>query len=303
MDSRANTDPLVSIVIPFFHTYTQYLSECLDSVRHQTYDRWQAILVDDASPGNPVAAIIARYQDARFTLLRHETNRGQAAARNTGMHAASGELLMALDCDDVLAPRHLERLVGALSLAPECGVAYSDLQLFSGASAVVSYPVQDTQALLREQWIPHPGTVVRRHLWEEAHGYCEDPVFRAGNEDWDYWLSVAEVGLRAVRVPEPLYWYRQHDGSITNLQFACADYRMREAMYARHRALFDRYRMRRPFLAKGYRTSGAAFLSHGAPGRALLLLGRAAWLSPADFVRGALRRLERRAGGATAPPR
>jgi glycosyltransferase involved in cell wall biosynthesis len=286
-------DPQVSIVIPFFHTYATYLPACLDSVRQQTYTNWEIIIVDDASPSEEGRVIVEGIGDPRIRIVRHEQNRGQAAGRNTGMRLAQGELLMPLDCDDVLAPTHLEKLVGALQANPECGAAYSDYSLFDAVSRDMEFPVRDTRALLKEQWIPHPGTIVRRSLWEQTRGYCEDELFRAGNEDWDYFLSVAEVGLKAVRIPEPLYFYRQHTTSITSTKFALADYVMRESMYVRHRHLFDRYKMRRPFLSGGYRCSAKAFWQKGDRLQALKLLVRAIWLDPMDVGHATGRTLRR----------
>ncbi|GGC45627.1 glycosyl transferase [Siccirubricoccus deserti] len=286
-------DPLVSIVIPFHSTYAEYLPDCLGSVLRQSYRNWEIIIVDDASPTEAGAAIADALGDPRIRVVRHAENRGQAAGRNTGMRLAAGELLMALDCDDLLAPIYLEKLVGALRAHPDHGAAYSDYRLFGATDSDLRFPLRDTRALLREQWIPHPGTLVRRSLFEASGGYCEESLFRAGNEDWDYFLSLAELGLRAVRVAEPLYCYRQHAGSITTTRFARADYAMRERMVDRHRALFDRFGMRRPFLAGGYRGSGKAFWTQGERRRAVRLLVRAAWLDPRGFAQGLTRILQR----------
>ncbi|MFC7540050.1 glycosyltransferase family 2 protein [Siccirubricoccus deserti] len=168
-------DPLVSIVIPFHSTYAEYLPDCLGSVLRQSY-RWEIIIVDDASPTEAGAAIADALGDPRIRVVRHAENRGQAAGRNTGMRLAAGELLMALDCDDLLAPIYLEKLVGALRAHPDHGAAYSDYRLFGATDSDLRFPLRDTRALLREQWIPHPGTLVRRSLFEASGGYCEDPV-------------------------------------------------------------------------------------------------------------------------------
>jgi glycosyltransferase involved in cell wall biosynthesis len=240
--------------------------------------------VDDASPSDDAERIVTEIGDPRVRVIRHSRNRGQAAGRNTGIVHTTGPLIMAVDCDDALAPAHVEKLVAALQESPDCVAAYADYQLFDARSEVLRFPVRDTRWLLREQWIPHPGTIVRRSMWIAASGYCEDEAFRAGNEDWEYFLRLAEVGLKAVRVPEPLYRYRQHGGSITSTQFACADHAMRELMYARHRALFDRHHMRRTFLAGGYRVSGKAFWQRRQHMRAFALLARSLWLSPSDFM-------------------
>jgi glycosyltransferase involved in cell wall biosynthesis len=290
VDHRA---PLVSIVVPFYSTYARYLPACLASVQRQTYPHWEVVVVDDASPTDDAERIVDALGDTRIRVLRHATNRGQAAGRNTGIRATSGPLVMPMDCDDELAPTHLEKLVAALAERPACGAAYADYELFDAIAGVLRFPARDTRWLLKEQWIPHPGTIVRRDLWAAAHGYSEDEAFRAGNEDWDYFLRLAEVGLEVVHVGEPLYRYRQHGGSITSSQFACADYRMRELMYVRHRPLFDRYGMRCAFLAGGYRVSGKAFWVRGQRLRGLLLLLKSAWLDPSDFAAAVRRSLRR----------
>jgi len=165
------SDPLVSIVIPFYHTYAQHLDACLDSVLQQTYTNWEAIVVDDASRTDEGRVIVERIGNPKIRIMRHEQNRGQAAGRNTGIRASSGEFIMALDCDDLLATTHLQKLIQALEAHPDCGAAYSDYRLFSAVSGDLHWPVRDTRALLKEQWIPHPGTVVRRSLWDQTSGY------------------------------------------------------------------------------------------------------------------------------------
>jgi glycosyltransferase involved in cell wall biosynthesis len=297
--SDGPSDRLVTIVIPYHHNYAQYLEACLESIRQQTYTSWELILVDDASEGETAEAVVEKLGDTRIRIIRHERNRGQAAARNTGIRSGSGEFVMPVDCDDLLDPTHLEKLMRALDAHPDCGAAYADFRLFFAVSGVLEFPVRDTRALLRDQWIPHPGTVVRRVLWEGANGYCEDEIFRAGNEDWEYFLRIAEVGLRAVRVPEPLYQYRQHASSITTRRFAYSDYLMREVMYVRHQQLFDSYGMRRAFLAGGYRVSGVAFWRKGEHIRGLRLLARAVWLAPLDFVAAVMKKLRSIAHGPT----
>lgn len=276
--------PVISVVIPFFHTYARYLSECLESIRTQTFTEWEAIVVDDASGTDDARAIVRRQGDSRITVADHAENRGQAAGRNTGIRRSQGPLIVPVDCDDRLAPTHFAKLCQALEDHPDCTAAYSDYRLFGAINSDVSFPVRDLPALLHAQWIPHPGTMVRRSLFDLTDGYCEDDVFRAGNEDWEYFLSLAENGLRPVRVPEPLYFYRQHEHSISNSRFALADCVMREAMYQRHRALFDSFGMRDVFLAGGYRTSGRARWVNGERAVGLQLLARAAWLSPSAFL-------------------
>jgi glycosyltransferase involved in cell wall biosynthesis len=294
MDQQFTSSPLVSIIIPFYGTYIQYFEECLQSVINQTYTNWEAIVVDDASTHDEARKTVERFADSRLTITRHDQNRGQAAARNTGLRISAGEFFMPVDCDDILAPAHLQNLVQALSDHPGSNIAYADYRLFSAITGELRFPVRDALAMLREQWIPHPGTVFKRDLWERAGGYCEEEMFRAGNEDWDFFLSITEIGLHPLHVPEPSYYYRQHEKSISSSRSLYSDYLTRELMYVRHRQLFDQFRMKRTFLAGGYRVSAKAFWLTGDRIQALRLLSRAVWLAPVDFAEVVIRRVRPR---------
>jgi glycosyltransferase involved in cell wall biosynthesis len=235
--------------VPIYN-HSQYLAECLESLTAQTAGDWEAVVVDDCSTTGDVSAIVETLGDRRVRLIRHEHNRGLAASRNTGMRAGGTEFVLPLDADDKLAPRFLEEAFAAVQTPGSCDAVFTDFMAFGVRGGRIRFQVRDVKALLTGQWIPGPGTLFRRTLWERAGGYCEADELRAGNEDWDFWLSVAEHGLRAVHVPEPLYLYRQHaESMVTRLQYY--DHLTRLFIYDRHRALFDQYGMKNAFLSGG----------------------------------------------------
>jgi hypothetical protein len=105
-------DALVTVIVPGRDVAG---SRPKRSRRAQTFAAWRAILVDDGS----IDATSAQFADAaasdpRFTVVRHETPRGLGAARNAGLDLVTTPLVGFLDADDVMTPRALERLVGAL---------------------------------------------------------------------------------------------------------------------------------------------------------------------------------------------
>ncbi len=103
---------LVSVIIPIYNV-EQYLTRALDSLLSQTYDDWEAILVDDGSTDNSASiALDFAEKDRRFRLIR-QANGGLSYARNSGMVVAKGEHLMFLDSDDFLHPQALELCVNA----------------------------------------------------------------------------------------------------------------------------------------------------------------------------------------------
>ena len=80
--------PLVSVIVPTFNR-SRYLPAALDSVFAQTFTDFELIVVDDGST-DETAAMLGGISDRRLRVVRHDTNRGIAAARNSGLSAASG---------------------------------------------------------------------------------------------------------------------------------------------------------------------------------------------------------------------
>ncbi|MFN4171229.1 MAG: glycosyltransferase family 2 protein, partial [Pseudorhodobacter sp.] len=104
------TGPLISVVVPLYKA-EDYIEKCLRSIMAQTLRRIEILCVDDCSPDGSAGVVerLAR-QDDRITLIRHETNRGPGAARNTAIRAARAEFLASVDSDDHVDPDFLERL-------------------------------------------------------------------------------------------------------------------------------------------------------------------------------------------------
>jgi len=94
--------PLVSVVIPTCNR-SALLTGAIQSVRLQTYRNLEIIVIDDASTDD-TQEIVEGFADPRIRYLRHDINRGGAAARNTGIRAAAGEYIAFLDDDDEWAP-------------------------------------------------------------------------------------------------------------------------------------------------------------------------------------------------------
>jgi glycosyltransferase involved in cell wall biosynthesis len=272
----------VTVVVPVYN-HSEYLAECLASVVGQSMENWEAVVVDDGSTTGDIPAIVRAIGDERIRTVRHEQNQGLAAARNTGIREGRGEYVLPLDADDKLAPEFLAEALAALNAA-HCDAVFTDFMAFGVRSGRLPYQVDDVKALLKDQWIPGPGTLCKRTLWEKAGGYCEADALRPGNEDWDFWLSAAEQGLRVTHVPRPLYWYRQHVQSmVTRLQYH--DYLTRVFIYERHRALFDQYGMGNVFLSGGYLSSAKAHWRRRERRRALRLGAQSFLLAPGECVR------------------
>jgi glycosyltransferase involved in cell wall biosynthesis len=90
--------PVVSVIMPTFNR-ARLLERALRSALNQTYNNLEIIVVDDAS-SDDTPDVVKTVQDERVRYIRHETNRGGSAARNTGIRNATGEFIAFLDDDD-----------------------------------------------------------------------------------------------------------------------------------------------------------------------------------------------------------
>jgi len=105
------TKDLISIIIPIYNTKELYLREALDSVADQTFDNWEAILVDDGSTDETIKKICTEYaeKDSRFKYIR-KNNEGALLARKTGLENSRGEFIACLDGDDAYHPQFLKKM-------------------------------------------------------------------------------------------------------------------------------------------------------------------------------------------------
>lgn len=101
----------VSIIMPAYNAEA-FLNRSITSVRNQTYENWELLIVDDGSIDQS-KEIVRNFasSDSRIKLLCNEHG-GTARARNTALDVAQGDFFAFLDADDVYHPRYLERLVG-----------------------------------------------------------------------------------------------------------------------------------------------------------------------------------------------
>ena len=116
---RPLDEPLISIVIPCYN-HAGYLGGAIESALSQTYQNREVIVVDDGSRDAP-GDVTARYPGV---MCIHQSHQGLGAARNAGIEASKGELLVFLDADDRLLPKALESGLECLRAHPDCGFVF-----------------------------------------------------------------------------------------------------------------------------------------------------------------------------------
>lgn len=100
---------LISVIVPIYNV-EPYLMRCVDSIRRQTYQNLEIILVDDGSPDRcPQICEEIKAADPRVKVI-HKENGGQGMARNSGLDMATGVYVTFVDSDDWIGEDHIENL-------------------------------------------------------------------------------------------------------------------------------------------------------------------------------------------------
>lgn len=104
--------PLVSVIVPVYNV-SEYLPNCLDSIKKQSFKDYEIIIINDSSPDNSAEIIddfIHNNPELSISIINHPENKGISAARNSGIRIAKGEYLYFIDSDDDILPDCLELL-------------------------------------------------------------------------------------------------------------------------------------------------------------------------------------------------
>jgi glycosyltransferase involved in cell wall biosynthesis len=206
--------PQVSVVLPV-RNGGRFLAGAVASILAQTLTNFELIVVDDGSTDGSVAKL-GELVDRRVTVVRQAPLGLVAALTNALAHARS-DYVARMDADDVSEPRRLERQVELLDARPEVGMVATWVTVVDEKGVELRREVlplahEDlARRLLLRNPFQHGSVVLRRKALEAAGGYRTD---YGANEDYDLWRRLARVGELAC-VPEALYRYRVHAGTVT----------------------------------------------------------------------------------------
>jgi GT2 family glycosyltransferase len=177
----------------------QFLSECLESLRHQSYRNFSTVVVDNGSEDDSVAFIEYHFPELRLIRLSHNT--GFAYANNIAMKEADTEYIALLNNDAVADERWLESLVNALDACPEAGMAGSKM-LFYDAKHIIdrvgdAYSTAGT-GLLRGRGMSSESYDKPEKIFGACAGaalYRTDMLGDVGLFDEDFFLLYEDVDL------------------------------------------------------------------------------------------------------------
>lgn len=152
-----NGKPLVSVVMIFLNG-ERFIREAIESVRAQTWDSWELLLVDDGSDDGSTAIALsyAHSHPERIRYVEHDghRNRGMSASRNLGVRNSRGRYIALLDADDVWLPEKLEQQVSVLESRADIAMVYGPGRYWHSWTGLAGDRGRDT---LQKLWVP-PGT-------------------------------------------------------------------------------------------------------------------------------------------------
>ncbi len=220
-------DDLVSVIIPVYNT-SLYLRGCLDSVISQTYHNLEVILVDDGSSDGSGEICEEYKKDKRVTVF-HQSNAGQAAARNHALQYANGMYIVYIDSDDYVSENHIADMVSAAkkynSDLVQCSMKKYRGELYEqgsgGDTCGERISVYTAAEALKEfcyqrKFSPSPCAKLMK---KDLMCGLDFPI-NMGYEDFAVMYKVFGRAKRITFLPQVSYYYRQHTASTMHTGFS-----------------------------------------------------------------------------------
>ena len=206
--------PLFSILIANYNN-GKYLMEAVESVRQQTYTRWEIILVDDASTDNSRDLYGDLEKDDRIHIYYNDVNHGCGYTKRRCAELANGEICGFLDPDDALLPKALEQHVEVYQNNDNAAIVYSNCYLCDNNLNVVwehrMQPISNGESFFSTHQYCGPAHFAsyKNACYKQTEGICCYPA----GVDQDLYLKVEEKG-QAYVLDEFTYLWREVKDSV-----------------------------------------------------------------------------------------
>ena len=218
---QSKENPLVSIVVPIYNV-KDYLAECLDSIKNQTYNNIEVLLVDDGSTdGSDIVARQYTEEDNRFTYI-HQANAGLSGARNTGKTAAKGEYIAFIDSDDWLECDYISKLVEQ-AIACDADIVVCGFKKNNDDTAITTFKDKQINSKTKTMEILGniftPEYLLINVAWNKLYkktifDTVDYPVGKIHEDEYSIHRIIDKADL-IVTIPDVLYHYRIREDSIT----------------------------------------------------------------------------------------
>lgn len=207
--------PKVSVLV-LAYNYGRFLADAIDSLLAQDYEgELEIIVIDDGSTDN-TREVASGY----WSRYLYQANQGVAGAANTGLQAATGELIAFHSADDVALPGKIRRQAEILVARPEVGLVYGDMAVTDAHLNIItpsfweSQGIQPVRGDALERALIGPfvsgGTMMFRAAFRDSFYPLPDWA------QWEDWWITVHVAAQAEfeYIPEPVLLYRQHGANM-----------------------------------------------------------------------------------------
>lgn len=199
--------PIVSIVLPVYN-HANFIREAIDSIRHQTYQNIELIVVNDGSTDH--LKEVLKHTSLSCMRLLDLPHQGLPHALNAGFQAARGTYVTWTSADNILLPHCIERLYIQLAQRPRHGAIYADYIQIDAVGMPLRVMSKGPYRL-RLMMNFGPAFLIRKDVANQAGPFDSTLM---GFEDRDFSMRVAQIAPVAW-LSEVLYLYRVHDESLT----------------------------------------------------------------------------------------
>ncbi|SDQ35369.1 alpha-1,3-rhamnosyltransferase [Chryseobacterium soldanellicola] len=217
-------NPLVSIIVVSYN-HSEFITECLDSIKKQTYKSWELIVADDASKDNSADVTKNWLKNNQISAKTnfHSVNKGFATTLNECIEMTEGKYVNIIAADDYFHPEFLSKCVTSIEKKDESfGMVFSSAFIIKEDKTLINYQnnfdfYQNADhfrnTLKKANYIPALATLMNRKVLLETGPYDKNILI----EDYDRWLRINENYFIDF-VPENLAYHRKHEENISKLK-------------------------------------------------------------------------------------
>ncbi|GEM_PF-3471535 len=208
-------NPLISIVVPVYNADESVLSDCVNSVKAQTYKNWELIMIDDCSPKAECVNALHKYDnEPQIITGYHKKNCQISKTTNDCIALAHGEYIAFMDCDDFIEPDALYYMVEK-AIEDNADMVYTDEDHVSADGKIFSYPTfkpdWSYDTLLSLMYTGH-FSMYRKSIIDVIGGLG---VGVDGSQDYDLTLRFVEKAKKISHVPYVMYHWREGENSTS----------------------------------------------------------------------------------------
>jgi len=212
----ANTNPKVSVVIPFYNS-EEYINEAVFSILNQSMSNFELLLINDGSKDHSVE-ILNSIKDDRMTIINNKDNKGNYFARNLGIGLSRGKYIAMMDSDDISHRNRLQLQTEYLDHKKHVGAIGSSFKLIDDKGNNLGIVVRPNNyqkfkiSLLNNNSMLQSSLMIRKHLVDK-HGLKYNTEFRYAS-DYDFVYQCSRL-FYIYNLNDAVLSYRVHNSQIS----------------------------------------------------------------------------------------